>query len=967
MIPNVPRNIQKFSCLILFVALVSNSVYAESFVVNTDIEYQDNLLKLDADNTVGIDTVTLQFGTTAANYLKYNPTAGYFSFGTNLNMGGNEIQDFSLEKHTGTVLDPIPTCDSTTKGHLYFKDALGDFNTYACDGTNWEDVTALATTSSKVVTVGGAGADYSDIASAATYLNTLSGGIMLLSAQTHNITTAVNLKNITLVGKDDSDTIISIFNSGEIDSYDTAFKFLTINVADRTSNMAIDVASGANSLYFEWVSFNIAHSSDSLIDSSAAPTVVMKFVKCDESGGLGKILKLKSLSNLNDASPIFIDSRSTDNALQISDWDAKVTTGGNVNTTGTLYPIPADTIIVSPAMNVQAAIDSLETTARGGSITLLPGTYTISQPLTIEDDGIQISGYGDSTVINATGFSGPTQTTAAIQVGAANGTVPRDNVVISDLKVEVSSEIHGIRVAGGQDNRIQNVTVKKMSGLSLSGKPDARIGIQMLDGTAEKLVRPQLLNSRVFGTDSVPAYFTDGMHVSSDNSYNGVWGYGTDTGDGIVNALVDGNNVDYVKETSYAIVGAKSSALFNNRATRMGAGGGGFGIFIGNSSNINMNANVFSGSLANGAIGIGIDALPNASAKQTADCIFDNNVIDGFSNITGAQGFAIGFQIGDSDTDISVYRNSFQSNSILGASNTTTIAVEVNGNSDDNTISQSNISGGTNPWDTGVDIQSSSAERNKVVVNRYNNVTNVLIDAGTSTQLGVTHHRASGDPAATDDIGDGYQVGTIWINTTSNTSFILVNNTLNNAVWNRVVQDNTNITGTNSNTFTLDQDNTGGNVTLQFGQALNKTLQWDGTRFNLSDDLNIADNLSVGAGATSAATRLDVNGDLALRYTGYGASNGNNNNINIGAFSFIRITGPTAAFAITGITGGVNGKFVVLYNTTTQNMSITNDSASSLAANRIYNNGFAATTGAGAVLLFYDSNASRWIVVANQP
>ena len=48
----------------------------------------------------------------------------------------------------------------------------------------------------------------------------------------------------------------------------------------------------------------------------------------------------------------------------------------------------------------------------------------------------------------------------------------------------------------------------------------------------------------------------------------------------------------------------------------------------------------------------------------------------------------------------------------------------------------------------------------------------------------------------------------------------------------------------------------------------------------------------VGIDSASPNTKLDVNGDLALRIGSYTASNGSNNNISIGAMSFIRISGP---------------------------------------------------------------------------
>lgn len=121
----------------------------------------------------------------------------------------------------------------------------------------------------------------------------------------------------------------------------------------------------------------------------------------------------------------------------------------------------------------------------------------------------------------------------------------------------------------------------------------------------------------------------------------------------------------------------------------------------------------------------------------------------------------------------------------------------------------------------------------------------------------------------------------------------------------------------------------------------------------------------VGIGTATPATALDISGDLALRVSAFTASNGSNDNISIGAVSYVRVAGPTGVFNVTGIAGGVNGKVVVLYNSTSQNMTITNE-ATSTAANRILTGTGAdiATTGTGSVTLIYSSTDSRWIVIA---
>lgn len=125
---------------------------------------------------------------------------------------------------------------------------------------------------------------------------------------------------------------------------------------------------------------------------------------------------------------------------------------------------------------------------------------------------------------------------------------------------------------------------------------------------------------------------------------------------------------------------------------------------------------------------------------------------------------------------------------------------------------------------------------------------------------------------------------------------------------------------------------------------------------------------NVGIGTTAPNTKVDIAGDIALRAGAFTAVNVNNNNINIGGTSFIRITGPTAAFTITGISGGVDGKVVILYNATTYNMTVANNSTMSTTSNRILtlSGSSFATSGTGAITLIYDSTASCWIVSSRQ-
>ena len=70
---------------------------------------------------------------------------------------------------------------------------------------------------------------------------------------------------------------------------------------------------------------------------------------------------------------------------------------------------------------------------------------------------------------------------------------------------------------------------------------------------------------------------------------------------------------------------------------------------------------------------------------------------------------------------------------------------------------------------------------------------------------------------------------------------------------------------TNTETFILDQDDSGTNLSLQFGRTLNESLQWNNgtSQFDLSDDLNVS-GVVTAAGVTSTAT-VNFSGSGAFR------------------------------------------------------------------------------------------------------
>ena len=119
------------------------------------------------------------------------------------------------------------------------------------------------------------------------------------------------------------------------------------------------------------------------------------------------------------------------------------------------------------------------------------------------------------------------------------------------------------------------------------------------------------------------------------------------------------------------------------------------------------------------------------------------------------------------------------------------------------------------------------------------------------------------------------------------------------------------------------------------------------------------------ADGTAPNTTLDVNGAVSFREgTALTLTNGVNSDIALTEYSFFRITGPTAAFSITGFAGGNDGRMLTIMNNTSQVMTLTHQ-ATSTSANQINTGGLNTTIAAnGMATLYYSSNLSKWIVTA---
>ena len=96
------------------------------------------------------------------------------------------------------------------------------------------------------------------------------------------------------------------------------------------------------------------------------------------------------------------------------------------------------------------------------------------------------------------------------------------------------------------------------------------------------------------------------------------------------------------------------------------------------------------------------------------------------------------------------------------------------------------------------------------------------------------------------------------------------------------------------------------------------------------------------------------------------AVNSDNDNIDIGTDTFVRIIGPTGSFTITGIESPTVPTQITLYNTTAQNMTLANEDSGSTDVNRIWTltGSDITTTGTGVFTLAYDLTDQRWILIS---
>lgn len=155
--------------------------------------------------------------------------------------------------------------------------------------------------------------------------------------------------------------------------------------------------------------------------------------------------------------------------------------------------------------------------------------------------------------------------------------------------------------------------------------------------------------------------------------------------------------------------------------------------------------------------------------------------------------------------------------------------------------------------------------------------------------------------------------------------------------------------------YTVDPSSSGATNELNIGNAIYGTGIIDGA------------TRRIGIGAPAPGTTLDVNGSFGLSAdlspVSIGASQNNYAPAGHDTASVLRLTA-SAAYNITGLAGGVDGRILTLVNIGANTITLVDESASSTAANRFALAGNVALATDQSAVLLYDSTSSRWRVMA---
>jgi hypothetical protein len=123
---------------------------------------------------------------------------------------------------------------------------------------------------------------------------------------------------------------------------------------------------------------------------------------------------------------------------------------------------------------------------------------------------------------------------------------------------------------------------------------------------------------------------------------------------------------------------------------------------------------------------------------------------------------------------------------------------------------------------------------------------------------------------------------------------------------------------------------------------------------------------NVGVNTPTPEATLDINGDIIIRTTAITVADGITLalDVNTTRFSYYRVTGPTADFTLAGITAGIDGRLLTLFNRSGFTMQLNNEDATAAVTDMIVTgtNADMIIANKGIVNLQYDGTEQKWIV-----
>jgi hypothetical protein len=153
------------------------------------------------------------------------------------------------------------------------------------------------------------------------------------------------------------------------------------------------------------------------------------------------------------------------------------------------------------------------------------------------------------------------------------------------------------------------------------------------------------------------------------------------------------------------------------------------------------------------------------------------------------------------------------------------------------------------------------------------------------------------------------------------------------------------------------------NNTTTSSDLLGVCAQGDVTSIKVGDGLVLKDN-ELSAASVSSPTKYKIAAIPIVTI----APNQNFDNVNLdlsGANLDIVIfrMGPLHNYTISGISGGTDGRHIIIYNSTGVNLTINNMSSSNPFNNIDTLGSSTATSGTGTIEFVYDGTLSKWIVI----